>query len=95
MSSIDPAAGADAAREGKQSTTETLAGFLAAASIFASLVALAYHPVPLSVASALLALVASGISTRNKTLCAIAVLLSAVCFVAGLVIAIVTNNPLW
>ena len=70
----------DPVAEARRNTAETLAGFFAAASLFVSLVALAYHPVPLSVASALLALVASGMSSR---------------FVAGMVIAIVTGHSLW
>ena len=95
MSSFEPVTPADTARESKQNTIETMAGLFAAASIFAGLVALAYHPVPLSVAAVLLALVASGMSSRHRLLCAAAIVVSAVCFVAGLSIAIVTNNPLW
>ena len=95
MSSIDPTSSIDSARESKQNTVENMAGLFAAGSIFASLAALAYHPVPLSIASALLALVASAMSSRHRLLCGTAVALSAVCFVAGLAIAIGTNNPLW
>jgi lysylphosphatidylglycerol synthetase-like protein (DUF2156 family) len=85
----------DPVAEARRNTVETLAGFFAAASLFVSLVALAYHPVPLSVASALLALVASGMSSRHKTLCFAAVIVSATCFVAGMVIAVVTGHSLW
>jgi len=98
MSSVpdpyEPAA-YDPVAEAHRNAVETLAGFFAAASLFASLTALAYRPIPLSVASALLALVASGMSVRHKTLCLAAVLVSGTCFVGGLVIAIVTGNTLW
>jgi hypothetical protein len=85
----------DPVAEARRNTVESVAGFLAAGSLFASLVALAYHPVPLSVGACILALVASGMSVRHRTLCLVAVIVSAVCFVGGLSIAIGTGNQLW
>jgi hypothetical protein len=85
----------DPIADARRNTVETIAGLFAAASLFTALVALAYHPVPLSVAACLLALVASGMSVRHKTLCFAAVLVSGTCFVGGLVIAIVTGHSLW
>jgi hypothetical protein len=85
----------DPVAESRRNTVESIAGFFAAASLFTSLVALAYHPVPLSVTACLLALVASGMSVRHKTLCLFAVIVAATCFVGGLVIAIVTGHQLW
>ena len=98
MSSLDPSAPPaeyDPIGESKRNTVEAVAGFFAAASVFTSLVALAYHPIPLIVASALLALIACGMSARHKLLCASAVVLAGVCFVGGLVIAITSGHPLW
>lgn len=85
----------DPVAESRRNSVEAVAGFLAAASLFASLIALAYHPVPLSVAACLMALIASGMSVRHRTLCLAAVVVSAVCFVAGMVIAIATGHQLW
>ena len=85
----------DPVAEARRNSVEAVSGFLAAASLFASLVALAYHPVPLSVAACLMALVASGISVRHRTLCLAAVIVSAVCFVVGMAIAVATSHPLW
>jgi len=85
----------DPVADARLNTVESVAGFLAAASLFTSLVALAYHPVPLSVTAALLALVASGMSVRHKLLCFAAVVASATSFVGGLVIAIETGHQLW
>lgn len=85
----------DPVAEARRNTVEAVAGFLAAAALFASLVALAYHPVPLAVTACLLALIASGMSVRHRTLCFAAVLVSATCFVGGIVIAIVTGHQLW
>ena len=95
MSSIEPTQPADASHEARQNLVENVAGLFAAASLFVSLVALAYHPLPLTVASALLALVASGMSTRYRLLCAAALAVAGICFIGGLVIAIVTNHSLW
>lgn len=97
MTSVDPYEPRpyDPAAEARRNTVESIAGFFAAASLFTSLVALAYHPLPLSVTGCLLALVASGMSVRHKTLCLFAVIVSAVCFVGGFVIAIVTGHQLW
>jgi hypothetical protein len=89
MTTIDPI------QERRRDTVETIAGLFAAASLFISLIALAYHPVPLTVASSILALVASGMSSRHKLLCATAVGVAAACFVAGVGIAIATNHSLW
>jgi hypothetical protein len=85
----------DPVAEARRNSVEAVAGFLAAAALFVSLVALAYHPVPLSVAACLMALIASGMSVRHRMLCLAAVVVSAVCFVGGVVIAIVTGHPLW
>ena len=85
----------DPVAQSRRNTVESLAGFFAAASLFTSLVALAYHPVPLSIVSSLLALIASGMSVRHRTLCFAAVIVAATCFVGGMVIAIVTGHPLW
>ena len=85
----------DPIADSRRNGVEAVAGFFAAAALFVSLVALAYHPVPLSVAACLLALVASGMSRTHKTLCFAAVIVSGTCFVAGMVIAIVTGHPLW
>jgi hypothetical protein len=97
VSSVDPYEPApyDPVAESRKNSVEGVAGFLAAASLFVSLVALAYHPIPLSVAACLMALVASGMSSQHRTLCLTAVIVSGVCFVGGLVIAIVTGHQLW
>jgi hypothetical protein len=68
---------------------------MSAAALFFALVALAFHPIPVSVAAILLALVGAGISSRHQTLAAGAVAVSALCFVAGIVIAVFTHNSLW
>jgi hypothetical protein len=72
---------------------ETVAGFVAAASIFLSLVALAYRPMRVGTASALAALVAAGIGGRHARLARTAVIVALVCWVVGSAIAVATSHP--
>ena len=74
---------------------ETLAGFLAAVSIFASAIGLAYRPLRLVPLAILLALLAAAIGGRAGRLAMFAVYAGAACFVLGLTFAVVTSHPLW
>ena len=74
---------------------DPLSGIFAAAALFFSVVALAYHPLTVSVAAILLALVAVGMSPRHQQLAGIALAVAGVCFVAGMAIAVTTGHPLW
>jgi len=74
---------------------ETVAGFLSALAIFASLIALGWHPLRLVMPAILIALIAAGIGGRYKRLAFVAVMISAACFFFGLTIAVVTSRPLW
>ena len=74
---------------------EAVAGILAALSIVASLLSLAYRPIRLEPFAIIAACVAAGIGGRHARLAAIAVAVSAVCFVLALAIAIWTNHPLY
>jgi hypothetical protein len=75
--------------------TETLAGYLAALSIFASAIGLAYRPLRLVPLAILLALIATAIGGRAARLAMFAVYAGAACFVLGLAFAVVTSHPLW
>lgn len=74
---------------------DTLSGLFAAAALFFGLVALAYHPVPVGVAASLLALISAGMSPRYQLLSVAALAVAGLCFIAGISIAIFTDNPLW
>jgi hypothetical protein len=76
-------------------SAETLAGFLAAASIFVSLTGIAYRPLRLIPFAILLALIAVAIGGRSERLATYAVAIAAFSFAAGLAVAVVTSNPLW
>ena len=88
-----PEAGYD--ESGPAAASETVAGFLAALAIFASLIALAWHPLRLIPASMLLALVAAAMGGRHQRLAFAAVMIVAGCFFFGMAIAVLTERPLW
>jgi hypothetical protein len=74
---------------------DPLSGLFAAMALFFSLVALAYHPLTVSVVAFALGLVAVLMSPRHERLAGIALAVAGVCFVAGMAIAIMTDKPLW
>ncbi len=74
---------------------EAVGGLLASLSIFASCVGLAYRPARLIPAAILLALLASALGGRHARLATIAVGVGGVCFVVGMAVAVLTNNPIY
>ena len=74
---------------------EVVAGYMAAAAIFVSAIALVVRPLPLSVAAIVLSLVATGIGGRFERLESIAVAAATLAFVLGMTIAVVTGRPLY
>ena len=74
---------------------DAIAGLLASLSLFASLIGLAYRPARLIPFALLLAVIAAGMSGRHSRLAAAAVGTGAVCFVLGMAIAVITNNPVF
>jgi len=76
--------------------SETVAGFLAAFSIFASLISLVWHPLRLVLPAILLAMISAAMGgERRRRLTFAAVLIAAVCFFLGMTISVVTQRPLW
>ena len=74
---------------------DTIAGLLAALSILASAIGLAYRPARLVPFGLLLAVIAVGIGGRNSRLAAAAIVIGGVCFVVGMAVAVITNNPVF
>jgi hypothetical protein len=74
---------------------ETVAGFLAAASIFVSLTGIAYRPLRLIPLAIVFALIAAGIGGRSLRLATWAVAIGALAFAVGMAAAVITSNPLW
>jgi len=80
---------------GRSRPAETIAGFLAAVSIFVCLTGVAYRPLRLIPFGILLALIAIGIGGRSERLATVAVAVGAVSFAVGMAVAVVTSHPLW
>jgi hypothetical protein len=74
---------------------DTIAGLLAALSIVGSAIGLAYRPARLVPFGLLLAVIAVGIGGRNARLATTAIAVGAVCFVIGMAVAVITNNPIF
>ena len=74
---------------------EAVAGVLAAAAIFASLVSVAHRPLRITPFAILISLIAAGIGGRHQRLAAWAVGISGACFIVGTFLAIVTNHPIF
>ena len=77
------------------STADTVAGFLATLSIFASAIGLVWRPMRLIPVAVLLALIAARMSARNERVAFVAVIAGVVCWTVGMTIAVVTENPLY
>lgn len=75
---------------------EAVGGFLAAASIALSAVAVVYHPVRLVPFALVLAFVAVGLTRdRHAKLATAAVVVGALCWLAGMTIAVLAGRPLY
>ncbi len=77
------------------STADTVAGFLATLSIFASAIGLVWRPVRLIPFAVIVALIAGRMSARNERIALIAVVACVVCWTAGMAFAVITENPLY
>ena len=76
-------------------TTEVVGGFLAALSIFASLIGVAWHPLRLIAPAIIVAMIAAAMTGRHNRLAFAAVLVTAASFFFGLMFAVLTEHPLW
>jgi hypothetical protein len=77
------------------SSSELTAGFLAVLSIVGSALGLVYQPVKILPFAFLLALISVPMASRDNKLPLIAIFVGAICFVAGLTIAVTTNHSLY
>ena len=77
------------------SPAELVSGFLAVLSIAGSILALVWDPLRVSPFAVLLALISVGMGARAARLPLLAVAVGTVCFIAGMTIAVTTNNPLY
>jgi len=75
---------------------ETVAGFLAALAIFGGAIAIAQRPVTIGLFSLFVGLIAAAMAGgRNRKLAAAAVGIASACWLAGMIVCVITNRPLW
>jgi hypothetical protein len=74
---------------------DAIAGLLAALSVLASALGLAYRPARLIPFALLLAVIAVGMGGRSSRLSTAALVIGGVCFVVGMAVAVITNNPVF
>jgi hypothetical protein len=74
---------------------ETVAGLMAALSFAVASLGIVYKPVRVIPIAILVALIALAMGGRNSRLAAIAVIWGAVCWTAGMTIAVLTGRSLW
>jgi hypothetical protein len=74
---------------------DIVAGFLAAAAIFAGVAALVYYPARIGLAGIVIALVATGMGGGVKRLTALGMACAAGGFFFGMVIAVLLDRPVF
>ncbi|MBD0291055.1 MAG: hypothetical protein ICV74_07355 [Thermoleophilia bacterium] len=80
---------------GRISTADTVAGFLAAFALLGGLLGLVWYPGRVGTAALLVALIAAGLATAQRRLAAGALAFATVCWLAGMVIAVVSDRPVF
>jgi hypothetical protein len=74
---------------------DAIAGLLASLALFAGLIGLVYRPARLIPFAILIALIATAMGGRHARLAAAALCVCGVCFIVGLALAVITNNPIF
>jgi hypothetical protein len=79
----------------RESTSDTVAGFLAAAALFAGLLAIVWYPGRVGPAAMLVALIAAALSGPQRRFAAGALAIATVSWLAGMVVAILTERAIF
>jgi hypothetical protein len=74
---------------------DSVAGFLSAAAIFAGIASLFWFPARLGPAAIVVSLVATGIATQTRRFQGLAVFCASFLWLAGMVVAVVLNRPMF
>jgi hypothetical protein len=74
---------------------DTVAGFLATIALFAGLLSIAYKPVRIGPFALVVALIAVAMGGRHERLATLAVASVTVGWVAGMIVCVLTERPLW
>lgn len=80
----------------QEGSAEAVAGFLSAIAIFGGLIAIVQRPVTIGLFSLFIGLVAAAMASgRNRNLAAAAVAIASTSWLAGMIVCVITNRPLW
>jgi hypothetical protein len=80
---------------GAESTADTVAGFLAAAALFAALLSIVWYPGRVGPAAILVALIAAAISGPTRRFAAGALAIATACWVVGMIVAVLTERAIF
>ena len=79
----------------RDSAVEAVAGLMASAALFTSVIALVYRPMRIAPAAVLIALVAAVMGGRHARLAGAAVAIGTICWTVGMAIAVLWEKPLF
>jgi hypothetical protein len=82
-------------RPARESSADTVAGFLAAFAILAGALALIWYPGRVGSTALFVGLLACALATRQRRFAAAALAFATLCWVAGMVIAVVAERPVF
>ena len=82
-------------RGAREPASWTVAGYMAALALFASAVSLVWKPGRVGPGAMLIALIAAAIGGPHRRLAGLAVAAATLCWFAGMVFAILTDQPIW
>jgi hypothetical protein len=74
---------------------DTVAGFMAALAFAVASLGIVYKPVRVIPIAIVVALIALGMGGRHSRLAALAVMWGAVCWIAGMTVAVLAERSLW
>jgi hypothetical protein len=80
----------------REPASHIVAGFMAAASIFASVIAIAFYPGRIGPGAILIALIACAMAgPAQRRLTAGALVIATVCWFAGMVVSVILERPIF
>ena len=79
----------------RQRPADAVAGLLSAAALFTALIALVYRPIRVAPFAIGVSLVAAAMSDRHTKLAQAAIAVSTLCFVGGMIVAVIVRHPLF
>jgi hypothetical protein len=79
----------------RPTAADTVAGFLAALALLGAALSLVWYPGRVGTASILIALVACGLATTQRRLAAFALTVAGACWLAGMILAVLIDRPIF